>query len=129
VTISPTLREYAESPDRFTHVPAGGPVERFANERVCILQGPTWASVSGVSVAENEVEALLAEVRARVPAENGPVWSIGPSARPRGLYEQLRALGLREPRDRAPLLHAVVLTDEPASAPDGVEVRRIDTFE
>ena len=44
------LREYAETPDRFSHIAPGASVERFADERVCILQAPTWASVSGVSV-------------------------------------------------------------------------------
>jgi hypothetical protein len=129
VTISAALREYAETPDRYSFVPAGASVERFADDRVCILQGPTWASVSGASVCEDEVEALLAEVRARVPAEKEPVWWLGPSARPHDLYERLQALGLREPRDRGTLVHALVLTHEPAGAGEDVVVRRIETFE
>src|ERR687885_645438 len=59
VTISPELREYAETPDRFSHVAPGASVERFADERVCIIQGPTWASVSGVRVEAAGVEALV----------------------------------------------------------------------
>jgi hypothetical protein len=129
VTIPEGLRAYAESPDRFAHVPAGASVERFADERLCILEGPTWASVSGVCIGVDEVESLLAEVRGRVPAEKEPVWWIGPSAQPQGLYEQLHALGLHEPRDRISLLHALVLTDEPAVAPEGVAVCRVETFE
>src|SRR5437867_2360424 len=108
-----TLREYAETPDRFSHVAPGSSVERFADERVCILQGPTWASVTGVNVGPGHVESLLAEVRERVPAEKEPTWWIGPSARPRDLHERLQALGLREPRDRVTLLHALALTHEP----------------
>ena len=114
VTISASLREYAETPDRFAHVVPGASVERFADERICIIQGPTWASVSGASVGEDEVEALLADVRARVPADKEAVWWIGPSARPRDLYERLQALGLREPRDRVSTVHALVLTHAPA---------------
>jgi hypothetical protein len=114
VTSSAALREYAECPDRFAEIPEGSSVKRFADERICILQGPTWASVSGVSVDAGEVHALLAEVRERVPAEKEPLWWIGPSSRPPSLYDELRALGLREPRDRASLLHAVVLRHEPA---------------
>ena len=129
MSISADLREYAETPDRFAHVAPGANVERFADERICIIQGATWASVSGVSVGDDQVEALLAEVRSRVPAEKDAVWWIGPSARPRRLYEQLQALGLREPRDRVSLVHALVLTDAPTSPPAGVEVRRITTYE
>ncbi|MBD0328807.1 MAG: GNAT family N-acetyltransferase [Thermoleophilia bacterium] len=129
MAISPALREYAETPDRFALLPEGGSVVRFADERVCILQGPTWASVSGVRAAASQVEALLAEVRGRVARERAPIWSVGPSAEPPDLYERLHAAGLGEPRDRAALLHAVVLTGEPAPAPPGVDVRRVETYE
>jgi hypothetical protein len=126
--LNPELREYAETPDRFSHVATGASVERFADERVCILEGPTWASVSAVQVGPDDVESLLAEVRERVPAEKDAVWWIGPSARPSDLYEQLESLGLRWPRDRVSLLHALLLTDEPAKPP-GVDVTPIETFE
>jgi hypothetical protein len=128
VTSSAQLREYAESPDRFSEIPAGASVERFADERICILQGPTWASVSGVSVDADAVPALLAEVRERVLAEKEPVWWIGPSARPRSLHEQLHGLGLIKPRDRVPILRAVVLTHEPEAPSEDVEVSRIETY-
>jgi hypothetical protein len=127
--IPPTLREYAETPDRFSHVAPGASVERFADERICIIQGPTWASVSGIAVGADDVEALLAEVRTRVPADKEAVWWIGPSARPPHLYEQLQALGLREPRDGVSLLHALLLTQAPSGPPAGVEVRRIETYD
>jgi hypothetical protein len=128
VSVPAELREYAETPDRFSDIAPGASVERFADERVCILQGPTWASVSGVRVSADEVEALLAEVRGRVPAEKEPVWWLGPSVRPTDLYERLLALGFDEPRDRASILHALVLTREPAQS-EGVAVTRIDAFE
>lgn len=126
---SAALRAYAETPDRFAHVAAGGPVDRFADERVCVLQGDVWASVSGVRVAPDDVEALVADVRERVSADKWTVWWVGPSSEPPDLYERLRALGLEEPRDRVPLLHAMLLTREPAASPPGVQVDRIATFE
>jgi hypothetical protein len=122
------LREYAETPDRFSHVANGASVERFADERICILQGPTGASVSGAGVGPDEVEPLVAEVRQRVPAEKDAAWWIGPSARPPDLYDQLQTLGLGEPLDRVSLLHALVLTGEPAR-PQVVDVTRVETIE
>jgi hypothetical protein len=109
-------------------VPAGATVERFADERICILQGPTWASVSGVRVAADELDSLLAAVRERVAAEKEPVWWVGPSARPRDLYERLQARGLAEPRDRVSFLHALALTREP-TGPTGIDIARIETYE
>jgi hypothetical protein len=126
--ISREIREYAETPDRYSVVAPGGTVERFVDDRVCIIEGPTWASVSGVNVGEYEVESLLAEVRGRGPGDKDAMWWIGPSARPTDLYEQLQELGLEEPRDGAPLLRALCLTQEPV-AHGGVHVSPIETFE
>jgi hypothetical protein len=127
-TITPELREYVETPDRYSYVPSGV-VQRYADERVCILQGPVWASVSGIRVPPDEVEALVAEVRRRVPAAKEPVCWIGPSAEPPDLWERLRDLGLREPRDRTPLLHGLVVTQLPEEIPPRIEVRPITTFD
>jgi GNAT superfamily N-acetyltransferase len=126
--LTAALLEYAETPDRFSHVAAGASVERFADERICIIQAPTWASVSGVSVGPDDVEPIVAEVRQRVPAEKEAVWWIGPSARPSDLYERLQTLGLREPHDGVSLLHALVLTREPV-APEGIAVTPVETYE
>ena len=126
--LAPELRAYAETPDRFSVVASGGTVERFMDERVCVIQGLTWASVSSVNVGEYQVESLLADVRGRVPAEKEALWWIGPSARPTDVYEQLQELGLDEPRDGVPVLRVLCLTHEPAASVD-VEVSRIDTFE
>jgi hypothetical protein len=126
--LSAAVCEYAETPDRFSLIAPGTSVERFADERVCILQGTLWASVSGVSVAEEEVEPLVAEVRGRVGADKDLVWWVGPSARPPSLADRLRTLGLDDPRDRASLVHAVALVREPEAQPS-IEVVRIETFE
>jgi hypothetical protein len=44
--VNDALREFVHSPDRYTQIPSD--VHRFADERVCVLQGNTWAAISGV---------------------------------------------------------------------------------
>jgi hypothetical protein len=127
--ISDELREYAELPDRFSPVVEGSSVTRHDDGRVCILQGPNWASISAPNVAPDEVDSLLAHVHELVPREKGAVWWLGPSARPPDIAERLRAAGLTEPRDRVGRLVALVLTSAPAAIPTGVEVRRVETYE
>jgi hypothetical protein len=127
--ITPELREYAETPDRFAPIPPGSSVTRVDEQRVCIIQGVDWASVSAPNVAPDEVAGLREHVRASIPAGKHYAWWIGPSARPADIYDRLRDLGLVEPRDRVGTLHALALTEEPAPIPPGVEVRRVETFE
>ena len=81
-----------------------------------------------MAVDAGDVEALLAEVRSRVPAEKEAVWWIGPSARPPDLYERLQELGLDDPHDRVSLLQALVCTAAP-EGPSDIDVAHIDTFE
>ena len=92
-----------------------------------MIQGPTWAGVSGVRVAPDEVEALVGEVRNRVPAEKSLTWWIGPSAEPPDLADRLLDLGLQEPRDRAGVLHALACDTEPPAGPAEAEVRRVES--
>lgn len=127
--VSRELREYAESPDRYARVVPGSSVSRFDDGRVCVIQGPTWASVSAPSVAENEVEALLAEVRSLISPDKLTTWWIGPSARPVDVVERLQALGLQQPADGVSRVCSLVRTDEPAAIPDGLEVRRVETYD
>jgi GNAT superfamily N-acetyltransferase len=126
-SLSPELRAFAQVPDR--HAWIGSDVERYADERVCILQGTVWAGVAGVRVNADEVEALLAEVRERIPPEKLQVWWIDPDAQPADLYERLLRLGLREPEDGAGLLHSLVCVEPPAPGPADVVVRKVETFE
>jgi GNAT superfamily N-acetyltransferase len=122
------IREYAETPDRFAPIPDGSSVTRYDDGRVCFLQGADWGSVSAVSVAAGEVEALVEQVRGLARQRNY-VWWIGPSTRPADLVERLRSLGFGEPTDRVGLLRALVLTSEPAVTSRNIEVRRIATYE
>ena len=121
------LREFALNPDRYTQISAD--VERYADERVCVIQGNTWAGVSGVRVGPEDVEALLAEVRDRVAPEKSLVWWLDPGTRPADLHERLVGLGLREPQDRGSVLHALACVAEPPAGPVDVDVRRVETFE
>ncbi len=122
-----SLRAFAQNPDRYTFL--SGDVDRFADERVCVIQGNAWAGVSGVNVEPDEVEALVAEVRQRVPPAKALVWWLGPDTKPPDLHERLVALGLREPRDRGSLLHALACVEEPPAGSGAVEVTRVETFE
>ncbi|MGN6799041.1 MAG: GNAT family N-acetyltransferase [Gaiellaceae bacterium] len=121
------LREFAQNPDRYTWISSD--VDRFADERVCVIQGTTWAGVSGVRVGDDDVETLVAEVRERVPAEKGLVWWLDPDTQPADLHERLLALGLREPRDGGSRLHALACVEEPPPGPRNVDVRRVETYE
>jgi hypothetical protein len=125
--VNDALREFAQTPDRYTTISAD--VDRYADERVCVIQGNTWAGVSGVRVGADDVEALLAEVRERVAPDKGLVWWLDPDTQPPDLHERLVALGLREPRDRGSLLHALACVDEPPPGPAYVDVRRVETYE
>jgi predicted N-acetyltransferase YhbS len=127
--IPPELREYAELPDRFAPAPEGSSVAQHDDGRFCVIQGATWASVSAVKVAPDEVEALVEEVRELVAADKHCTWWLGPSSEPADLVEQLRAQGLTTPRDRVARVIALVLTEAPAPSPAGIDVRRVDTFE
>jgi len=128
VALSAELRAYAEVPDRFSRIAEGSSVTRFDDGRICVLQGPTWASISAPNVHSDDVDALLELTHELVPAEKGAVWWLGPSARPADIAARLRAAGLAEPRDGVGRLVALALTEEPAAVPASVEVRRVDTF-
>ena len=124
-----SLREYAETPDRFTQLPEGVSVSRFDDGRVCVLQGTTWASVSGVKVGDDDVAALVEQVRELVPAGKPCAWWFGPSSRPSNLRERLLAQGLAFPKNGVDLVKTLVLTDEPPAIPSEIDVHRIETFE
>jgi predicted N-acetyltransferase YhbS len=128
-SLSPELREYAETPDRFARVIDGSSVSRFDDGRVCVIQGATWASISAPNVEPEDVEALLTEVRSLISPEKAATWWIGPSARPSDIVERLEALGLEPPRDGVSRVVSLVRTDEPAAIPPGIEMRRVETYE
>ena len=125
--ISTALSELARNPDRFTLL--SGDVKRFADERVCIVQGSVWAGVSGVRVEPGEVDALVAETRERIPPDKTTAWWIDPGSRPPDLRERLLALGFRGPADGHDLLHALACVEEPPAGPADVEVVRVECYD
>ena len=125
--MNPKLHEFALTPDRFTML--SGTVTRFADERVCIVQGTVWAGVMGVRVAAGEVQALVEETRRVIPAEKKTAWWIDPDVRPPDLLERLRALGFREPDDGHGIVHALACDTAPPAGANDVTVIRVDTFE
>lgn len=122
------LREYAETPDRFTPIPEGSSVSRFADERLCVIQGPTWAGISGARFREDELDEVIALVHELVPAHKSQAWWIGPSAQPANLSELLEARGF-QPAEDGPEVRAMALTAAPPEPPPGIEVRRVETYE
>ncbi len=88
-----------------------------------------WAGVCGVRAHADEVEELLADVRARVPAEKHLVWWIDPDATPGDLRERLLALGLREPVDGGAVVHALACVTEPDPGPADIDVSRVEAFD
>ena len=126
--IDAALREYAETPDRFAPVHAGSSVSRFADERICVIQGATWAGISGPRVREAELDEVIGLVHELVPADKRQVWWIGPSAKPENIVELLEARGFR-PAEDGPECRAMVLTSPPPEPVSGIEVRRVETFD
>jgi hypothetical protein len=127
--LTPELREYAETPDRFAPVVEGGSVSRFDDRRVCVIQGPSWASVCAVAVGEDEVPGLIEQVHELVAPEKHCTWWLGPSVRPADLPDRLLAHGLSLPRDRVPLVKALALVEPPPATPTEIQVRQIETYE
>jgi hypothetical protein len=124
--LSHELREFAQTPDRYTLIPAD--VERFADERVCMIQGSVWAGVCGVRIHEDEVEALVAETREWIRPGKATAWWLDPGTRPQNLRERLLALGFEVP-ERGDMMHALACVEPPPAGPADVVVRRVADFD
>jgi GNAT superfamily N-acetyltransferase len=95
------------------------------------MLGPTPQFTWVQRLRLEDVEADVAEIRGLAAdhdhSELG--WSLGPSTRPVGLYEQLVALGATEPEDRINVLAGMATTEPPEPGPPEIEVRPVTTFE
>jgi GNAT superfamily N-acetyltransferase len=123
------LREIAEYPNSFG--PLGPDDERIETSRytLCLGAGKTWNTVQRQRFSAEEVDEVLAEVRARL-RERGRTstqWEVGSSASPPGLVDLLLERGLV--RDRDPFAVALVLTREPPPTARRLVARRVETFE
>jgi hypothetical protein len=122
------LREVAEYPNSFGPLAPGD--ERIDTGRytLCIGTGKKWNTVQRQRFPLEEVDAVIAEVRATL-SERGRTqtqWEVGSSA-PAGLVDALLERGIA--RDKEPYAVALVLTAEPPPVAEGLTARRIETFE
>jgi hypothetical protein len=122
------LREVAEYPNSFG--PLTPSSERIETDRytLCLGTGSTWNTVQRQRFPLDEVDDVIAEVRAalRERGRTQTQWEVGSSA-PAGLVDALLARGIV--RDKEPYAVALVLTHEPPPAGPGLVARRIETFE
>jgi hypothetical protein len=122
------LREVAEYPNSFG--PPGPGDERIDTGRytLCIGTGKKWNTVQRQQFPVEEVDAVIAEVRAAL-TERGRTqtqWEVGSSAPP-GLVDALLERGIA--RDKEPYAVALVLTSEPPPVAEGLTARRVENFE
>jgi hypothetical protein len=122
------LREVAEYPNSFG--PLGPRDERIDTGRytLCLGMGRTWNTVQRQRFPLEELDEVLAEVRAalRERGRTRTQWEVGSSA-PAGLVDALLGRGLV--RDTDPYAVALVLTRVPPAAGEGLVARRVETFE
>ena len=122
------LREVAEYPNSFG--PLGSQDERIETDRytLCLGAGKTWNTVQRQRFALEEIDDVLAEVRAALRERGRPStqWEVGSSAPP-GLVDALLERGLVPGKD--PYAIALVLTHEPPPIADGFVARQIRTLE
>ncbi len=122
------LREVAEYPNSFG--PLGPDAERIDTGRytLCLGTGKNWNTVQRQRFPLEEVDAVIAEVRANL-RERGRTqtqWEVGSSA-PAGLVDALLERGIVP--DKEPYAVALVLTGEPPAPAEGLVARRVETFE
>ena len=119
--------ELAENANTYT--PLGPHEERIVTDRYVLWMGRSdapWANVAQrFRLAAGEVEEAFEEVHAILRERGRTVctWEVGTHATPPDLADRLRALGLVDDEYAV----GMVLTDEPAQSPPGVEVRRAVT--
>jgi hypothetical protein len=122
------LREVAEYPNSFGPLAAGD--ERIDTGRytLCLGPGSTWNTVQRQRFPLEEVDDVLAEVRAelRSRGRTQTQWEVGSSAA-LGLVDALLERGLVPDRD--PYAVALVLTREPPAIPPIFTARQVATLE
>lgn len=122
------LREVAEYPNSFGPLAAGD--ERIDTGRytLCLGPGKKWNTVQRQRFPLEEVDAVIAEVRAALTGRDRSQtqWEVGSSA-PAGLIDALLERGLS--RDKEPYAVALVLTSEPPPIAEGLTARPIETFD
>jgi len=121
------LREIAEYPNSFGPLARGD--ERLETDRytLCLGAGSTWNTVQRQRFPLEQVDDVLAEVRAELRARGRTQtqWEVGSSAPP-GLVDALLERGLVPDKD--PYAVALVLTQEPPAIGQAFSARRVETL-
>ncbi len=122
--------ELAENPN--THTPLGPSHERIVTDRYVLWMGRMESSnvAQRFAMRDDEIDEVIEEVRGLLRARGRKVcaWEIGSHATPSDLAEQLLARGFTDDA-HTPLAIGMALTEAPAAAPDGVEVKIVETDE
>ena len=122
------LREVAEYPNSFGPLAVGDERIDTARYTLCLGAGSTWNTVQRQRFPLDQVDEVLAEVRAELRARGRTrtQWEVGSSA-PQGLVDALLERGLVPDKD--PYAVALVLTDEPPQISPPLSARRVETLE
>jgi hypothetical protein len=122
------VREVAEYPNSVGPLAHGDERIETGRYTLCLGAGSTWNTVQRQRFPLEEVDDVLAEVRAELRARGRAQtqWEIGSSAPP-GLVEGLIERGLVP--DKEPYAVALVLTQEPPPIAPIFTARQIETLE
>ena len=124
------VAELAENANTYT--PLGPDDERIVTDRYVLWMGrgdaPGWNVAQRFRLRADELDEVREEIHAHLRAKDrsGCTWEVGTHAIPPDLVERLLALGLVDD-EPTPLAVGMVLTEPPAEAPSGVEVRLAET--
>lgn len=122
------LREIAEYPNSFGPLARGDERIETGRYTLCVGAGSTWNTVQRQRFPLDQVDEVLAEVRAelRSRGRTQTQWEVGSSAPP-GLIYALLERGLVPDKD--PYAVALVLTREPPPSARVFTARRVETLE
>ena len=122
------LREIAEYPNSFGPLAPGSERIETGRYTLCLGAGSTWNTVQRQRFPLEELDDVLAEVRAelRGRGRTQTQWEVGSSA-PQGLVDALLERGLVPDRD--PYALAAVLTREPPAIAPAFSARQVETLE
>jgi GNAT superfamily N-acetyltransferase len=127
--VSLVVREIAEYPNAFA--PLGEGDVRVETDRFTLWMGMglTWNTVQRPRFTADELDDVLAEVRAllRARGRKSVQWEVGSCAQPADLVDLLLRRGLVPDED--PYTVALVLTAPPPDPVAGLTARRVETLE
>ncbi len=125
--IGDELREFARSPDAYVTLPPG--FRRVQNDRFSLLLGPApaFTTIQRLRIEPDALEATLHEVRRLIREHDhvGGTWWLSDER----LWQGLRELGLKEPRNGEAELTAMAIAEPPRPGPDGMAAGPVETVE